>query len=76
MDYKRDLYHPAIDGTINLLDAALRFAQVQRVAVTSSSASLFPPTPEFTRPAAHVVLGMSFYVSYVTESSLNPPLPS
>jgi nucleoside-diphosphate-sugar epimerase len=43
-DPKNDILDPAIKGTTNILEAVYKFKTVKRVVITSSMASVIPPT--------------------------------
>ena len=44
-DPQRDLIAPAVEGTLNVLESALRSPTVKRVVITSSMAAVSPDTP-------------------------------
>lgn len=43
-DYDKDLIQPAIQGTLNILEAAKKAPSVQRIVVTSSVVAITPPS--------------------------------
>ena len=45
-DPRKDIIEPAIKGTTNMLEAALKSTKVKRVVITSSVASVIPPKDE------------------------------